>query len=123
MHLSDSSCRFFMHRKRWKLEAADYLLQPASYAGVESSILRVSERIREEQLVRSYSSVGKDALREAIGFRRNILREFLQGVQMSAQEAARKAGVFGFPVRPIPGAVVSGFRFSGGRGSPGNTAC
>ena len=91
---------FTYAQKALKLEAADYLLQPASYAGVESSILRVSERIREEQLVRSYSSVGKDALREAIGFRRNILREFLQGVQMSAQEAAEKAGVFGFPCTP-----------------------
>lgn len=91
---------FTYAQKALKLEAADYLLQPASYAGVESSILRVSERIREEQLVRSYSSVGKDVLREAIGFRRNILREFLQGVQMSAQEAAEKAGVFGFPCTP-----------------------
>lgn len=46
---------FTYAQKALKLEAADYLLQPASYAGVESSILRVSERIREEQLVRSYS--------------------------------------------------------------------
>ena len=44
---------FTYAQKALKLEAADYLLQPASYAGVESSILRVSERIREEQLVLS----------------------------------------------------------------------
>lgn len=83
-----------------KLGAADYLLQPASYSSIEAAIFRVAEGLREERMFRSYCSLGQDARKEELSFRRNILREFLQGIQASPETAAEKAAAFGFACRP-----------------------
>ena len=83
-----------------KLEAADYLLQPASYAAIEGAILHAVERLQQERLAQLYSTMGRGAAQEALGFRRSILREFLLGIRGGAQEAAEKASAFGFSCMP-----------------------
>ena len=55
-----------------KLEAADYLLQPASYAAIEGAILHAVERLQQERLAQLYSTMGRGAAQEALGFRRSI---------------------------------------------------
>lgn len=91
---------FSYAQKALQLEAADYILQPASYASIEAAILRVFDRICDEKLAQSYSTLGKDVLDEKAGFCRNILRDFLQGLQTSAEQAAEKLTVFGFSCSP-----------------------
>lgn len=81
---------FSYARTALKLEAVDYLLQPASYQSIEEAILKASQRRLEEQTAQA-------AEQEFLNFRRTVLRDFLQGIQNEAEKAAEKARAFRFP--------------------------
>ncbi len=91
---------FSYARTALKLEAVDYLLQPASYQSIEEAILKASQRLTEEQTLLAYSALGQGAEREVLNFRRNLLRDFLQGTRLHAREAANRAEAFGFSCTP-----------------------
>ncbi len=84
---------FSYARTALKLEAVDYLLQPASYQSIEEAILKASQRRLEEQTIQA-------AEQESLNFRRTILRDYLQNIQSGAEKAAEKATAFRFPCTP-----------------------
>ena len=100
MYFPDGPRRFRLRAERPKLEAADYLLQPASYAAIEGAILHAVERLQQERSPSSTARWGAAPRRRRLASGGASCANFCSASGGGAQEAAEKASAFGFSCMP-----------------------
>lgn len=78
-----------------QLGAVDYLLQPSSYEKIAQVLERVIAQIRNQRIVQEYYTLGRDAEKEERRFRENLIRDYVQGIETSADVCVQRLQAFG----------------------------